>query len=338
MKSMLIVTSVFIASLIFQNAVQAATLKKVNTYTKDGAFYTELSFDQEVKADDVSLDYINETVQVNLSNTEIGKSISTEVSDEKVRTVYSYKLGDDSARTRIIYKKGIDAAQFQAATTTEVQGNKLIVKVADRVAPAAVTATAEKISDEDLVQAAQWLENAEKNDQKAKEELAAKQAAEQKALESRKESEIPILAAAKAEASADKKTSSTARILFSLGLVLALLFGFSVFLKKFVRKNPLKKNSQIKILTQHYLGPKKSLAIIRVAGESMLIGVTDQNINLIKTLALLDEEIPQDTPRDFSKSLQNSMNGSTENDEVEEFSISKIKDFVSGRLKNMKEI
>jgi flagellar protein FliO/FliZ len=105
-----------------------------------------------------------------------------------------------------------------------------------------------------------------------------------------------------------------------------------------MRKTPSKRNSQVKILTQHYLGPKKSLAIIRVAGESMLIGVTDQNINLIKTLALLDEEIPQDTPKDFSKSLDKSMNEFSSEDETEEFSFSKIKDFVSGRLKNMKEI
>jgi flagellar protein FliO/FliZ len=138
--------------------------------------------------------------------------------------------------------------------------------------------------------------------------------------------------------------------LLSLGLVLGLLSGFSFLIKKFLKRAPLKKNSQIKILTQHYLGPKKSLAIIRVAGESMLVGITDQNINLIKTLALLDEEIPNDTPREFSKSLSNLMAGksntetasnnefSAQDEEAEEFSFSKIKDFVSGRLKNMKEI
>lgn len=214
-----------------------------------------------------------------------------------------------------------------------MNGNKITVKVADRT-PAANSATAsseDKVSDEDLAQAAQWIENADKTTA-----LADAKAIEAKANENKKETEIPVLAAKTSDASA-KQSSSTSRVILSLGLVLGLLFGFSVFLKKFLRKSPLKKNSQIKVLTQHYLGPKKSLAIIRVAGESMLIGVTDNNINLIKTLALLDEEIPESIqPRDFAKSLDQSMSGA--DDEVEEFSISKIKDFVSGRLKNMKEL
>lgn len=189
----------------------------------------------------------------------------------------------------------------------------------------------EKFSDEDLAQAAQWIENADK--EAALDNIKAEEA---KTNENKVEAEIPVLTA-KNSSVVSKNSSSTSKVLLSLGLVLGLLFGFSVFLKKFLKKTPLKKNSQIKILTQHYLGPKKSLAIIRVAGESMLIGVTDNNINLIKTLALLDEEIPESIqPKDFSKSLDQSMDGV--DDEVEEFSISKIKDFVSGRLKNMKEL
>jgi len=331
MKLLLIIASVVLSLTSFSGVAFGATLQKVNSYSKDGAFYTELSFDQDVSADVVSLDYINETVQVNLSNTTMAKSISTKVSDEKVSSVYTYKLDDGSVRSRIIYKKGIQASDFQSVTTSEVNGNKIVVKVADRAPAAAATTTAsDKVSDEDLAQAAQWIEDADKTTA-----LAETKALEAKANENKKETEIPVLTAKTPDASA-KQSSSTSRVILSLGLVLGLLFGSSVFLKKFLKKTPLKKNSQIKVLTQHYLGPKKSLAIIRVAGESMLIGVTDNNINLIKTLALLDEEIPQDTPRDFSKSLDQSMNAA--DDEAEEFSISKIKDFVSGRLKNMKEL
>ena len=330
MKLLLIIASVVLSLTSFSGVAFGATLQKVSSYSKDGVFYTELSFDQNVSQDVVSLDYINETVQVNLKDTSMDKSISTKVTDDKVSSVYTYKLDDGSVRSRIIYKKGIQASEFQNSTTSEVQGNKIIVKVADR-AVAAATEASDKVSDEDMAQAAQWIETADK---KTADDAKI---AEAKALENKKESEIPVLAA-KTE-TVEKKSSSTARILLSLGLVLGLLFGFSVFLKKFLRKTPLKKNSQIKVLTQHYLGPKKSLAIIRVAGESMLIGVTDNNINLIKTLALLDEEIPQDTPKDFSKSLDQSMGlNSSVDDEAEEFSISKIKDFVSGRLKNMKEL
>lgn len=339
MKLSQLALSIFVICLSISSEGFATTLKKVSSYAKDGAFYAELTFDQPVSKDKVSLDYINETVQINLANITMDKSISTKVSDDKVRTIYSYRLDDDSARARIIYKDGVEASSFQSATSVASDGNKLVIRVADRGAlpikeETAAAATIEtQISDADLAQASKWIEDADKS---ASLKDAAK-LAEKKALDSKKESEIPVLTAKSAN-TVVKKATSTSRVIMSLGLVLGLLFGFSFFLKKFMRKTPTKKNSQVKILTQHYLGPKKSLAIIRVAGESMLIGVTDQNINLIKTLALLDEEIPQDTPKDFSKSLDKSMNDLAGEDDAEEFSFSKIKDFVSGRLKNMKEI
>ena len=130
-------------------------------------------------------------------------------------------------------------------------------------------------------------------------------------------------------------------------------------------------------MAQHYLGPKKSLAVVRVAGESILVGITDNNINMIKSLALLDEEIPDVTPNDFnqliekddelstskvkdqvqmsakassSKSSNNTYSRASvkssvkaqvnENMDAEddEFSIKGIKDIVSSKLKNMRSI
>jgi flagellar protein FliO/FliZ len=224
---------------------------------------------------------------------------------------------------------GATAGQIELKKTNDEAKNESSFD--QNIVAAAATSSSEKVSDEDLAQAAQWIESADKTTA-----LAETKAIEAKANENKKETEIPVLTAKNTDASS-KASSSTSRVIMSLGLVLGLLFGFSAFLKKFLKKTPLKKNSQIKVLTQHYLGPKKSLAIIRVAGESMLIGVTDNNINLIKTLALLDEEIPESIqPRDFAKSLDQSMGAA--DDEAEEFSISKIKDFVSGRLKNMKEL
>ncbi len=107
-----------------------------------------------------------------------------------------------------------------------------------------------------------------------------------------------------------------------------LLTGLWIFIKKFNHKNISKNNNEIKILAQHYLGPKKSIAVIRVAGESLLIGITDHNVNLIKALSILDEELPEVTPKEFSKLL-------TEDDE---FSIKGIKDIVSTKLKSMRSI
>lgn len=126
------------------------------------------------------------------------------------------------------------------------------------------------------------------------------------------------------------------RLFAGLAIVGVLAAGSMIYIKK-IKKG--KFNSEpapdIKVLTQHYLGPKKSLAIIRVAGESILIGITDQNISLIKELSLLDEDIPESIPSKFSLKIDKENNNELENDE---FSISGIKDVVTTRLKNMRTL
>lgn len=157
-----------------------------------------------------------------------------------------------------------------------------------------------------------------------------------------KETEIPVNldSVKKADASQGSiyKVIMTFAILGLLGC--AGYFGF----RKYAKMQPKNQANQIKILTQHYLGPKKSLAIIRVAGESVLIGITDQNITMIKSLSLLDEDIPEETPKNFNN-VFNKVSGtgaqsaaSAGDDSQDDFSISGIKDFVSSRLKNMRTL
>lgn len=123
------------------------------------------------------------------------------------------------------------------------------------------------------------------------------------------------------------------KMMLTLSVLCVLMGGAYVFIRRQEKNRREKAVTQIKVLTQHYLGPKKSLAIVRVAGESILIGVTDHNISMIKSLSLLDEDIPQETPIQFSTELKNA-----EMTEDEEFSIHKVKDAVNSRLRNMRSL
>jgi flagellar protein FliO/FliZ len=94
--------------------------------------------------------------------------------------------------------------------------------------------------------------------------------------------------------------------------------------------------TRIRILTQHHLGPKKSLAIIRVAGETILIGVTDHNINLIKSLSLLeDEDVPNadSMPQSFAGEMQKS-DVADEGDSA----FAQVRDRISTRIKEMRPL
>ena len=157
------------------------------------------------------------------------------------------------------------------------------------------------------------------------------------------ESEIPVnLDSAKKSAPTENPLM---KIMMTLSVVGVLGCAAYFFIRKYMKSNVGKSQAnQIKILTQHYLGPKKSLAIIRVAGESILIGITDQNISLIKELSLLDEDIPETAPKNFGSVLNQRKvadfieDGDRDEENRDEFSISGIKDFVSSKLKNMRTL
>lgn len=149
------------------------------------------------------------------------------------------------------------------------------------------------------------------------------------------ENEIPLKIAEAGKN--DAQNASGQKAIFTIGILLALIGAGYYAVRRFSHKStPGKSNMQIKILSQHYLGPKKSLAVIRVAGESILIGITDQNISMMKTLALLDEELPQVLPKNFDESMTEQL--VDQDIEIDDFSFEGIKSTVSEKIKSMRNI
>ncbi|KHD89125.1 MAG: polar flagellar assembly protein FliO [Bdellovibrio sp. ArHS] len=170
-------------------------------------------------------------------------------------------------------------------------------------------------------------------------------------IDNRKESEIPLNLEGNKKATSEG--SGLFRILFTLSILGLVGTGAFIFLRKYSIPKAKQHQTQIKVLQQHYLGPKKSLAIVRVAGESILVGITDHNISMIKSLSLLDDEMPEEVPQSFGKVLGSkaSFDEGTQEPEApasrkkasaletdDDFAISGIKDIVSKRLKGMRSL
>jgi len=152
--------------------------------------------------------------------------------------------------------------------------------------------------------------------------------------------------------------SSAAKALMSMAIVLILTGTGYYFVRRYKFSNKVNKsNMQIKVLSQHYLGPKKSLAIIHVAGESILVGVTDHNISMIKSLSLIDDEVPATLPNSFGQTMANVEAGTAQAATAtatqvaqqrqtstttvpveldEEFSFTNVTDTVSKKLRSMR--
>jgi flagellar protein FliO/FliZ len=139
------------------------------------------------------------------------------------------------------------------------------------------------------------------------------------------------------------------RMFISLFIVLVIFGGAFVAYRRWPGSKKIAQRAKmIEVLTQQYLGPKRSLAVIRVAGEAVLIGVTDTNITLLKTLSLLDDDVPTET-KDARFVLKNNENQKFQNtlgkkvkaettSREDEFSMQGLKEIIGDRLKNMREI
>jgi flagellar biosynthetic protein FliO len=80
--------------------------------------------------------------------------------------------------------------------------------------------------------------------------------------------------------------------LFSLIIVFALIIGFALFLKKFVyNRNGFRvSGGLVKVISTTFIGPKKSIHLIKVMDKILVVGVTD---NQMQTLAEFKEgDIP----------------------------------------------
>lgn len=178
-------------------------------------------------------------------------------------------------------------------------------------------------------------------------QTAAAASAADTAVQPVAEDQIPLTIDAAQKNGPAANTSTKA--MMSL-VVVTILAGVSFYMvRRYKVSNTINKsNMQIKILTQHHLGPKKSLAIVHVAGESILIGVTDSNISMIKSLSLIDDEVPAGVPNTFGQVMQNTpametaiaaapaAQAGTVHELDEEFSFSNVTDTVSKKIKSMR--
>src|SRR5262249_20807967 len=117
------------------------------------------------------------------------------------------------------------------------------------------------------------------------------------------ESEIPLQISAK---KTDSGTSSTVwRLIASFGIIIVVA-GVTIFTgRRWSRgKNTGGSKARIEILHQHHLGPTRSLALVRVSGEVLLVGITDHSINMLKPVTLIDDELENAMGAQFNNFLE----------------------------------
>ncbi|MFH1144389.1 MAG: flagellar biosynthetic protein FliO [Candidatus Eisenbacteria bacterium] len=107
------------------------------------------------------------------------------------------------------------------------------------------------------------------------------------------------------------------RVALALALVLGLLYAVLHLYRKAARSGGKAAGQhEIQIVSQRSLGPRTSLALVRIAGESLLIGVTPQQITALGKVVAAQAEsageavriapvpAPDELPTPFESTLQ----------------------------------
>ena len=102
---------------------------------------------------------------------------------------------------------------------------------------------------------------------------------------------------------------SSLKMLSTLALVLGLMFLLFYAFKKLVLKNSLfgKYNKMVNVLSTGFLGPKKSIALVEVAGEVLVLGISNDHISLLSNIQDSDK-IDRIKNGDLSGASRDSLN------------------------------
>ena len=76
------------------------------------------------------------------------------------------------------------------------------------------------------------------------------------------------------------------KMILVLGVLIALLLIVLYVVKRFLLKKTGKggQDQSIKVITSAYVGPKKTIALVEVAGERIVVGITSDNISMLTKL------------------------------------------------------
>jgi flagellar protein FliO/FliZ len=248
-----------------------------------------LVFDGNVDVSKIKTEFFNDIIQLSLNDVSVYPAKISSVAGSDLAKVFAYQYAPGLTRCRFTvrgkaedYKRSLKLQPNGKMLTVEIGAQEPEVAVAVPAAAPAVAVVASAPVPEPVKAAAH----------------PAVVKSEPVARASQSESSKPL--------AGGKPLPSPWRAFSVLGGIVALLLGLAWVIRrargdrvsnhaKFPRfaQSLLKKFGQpgdstkasIQVIATHALGPKKSISVVRVAGRTLVLGVTDDTINLISELA-----------------------------------------------------
>lgn len=300
------VFSFFLSFLIPLSALSAVKMTDVVAKRSKSGLNVDITFDKPVSAKNIKPTFERNFVQLVLKSTTVDSAKLVSLNGGEITKVFAYPYNPETARLRIILKKDSDWAKGRISLwnnspktvrifVRDDQRNGEVgvsgVKKAPVVTQAptqASPATTSKDDDSKLLK--EVVSNTKEIDIHDPESVKA---ALDRPDKNKTVDENTKFAAAKQtpDTSLGVKSDPTrhfARMAIALLAILTFFIGGVFVLKRYAGKLkglPFgKKERLIQVVATHYLGNKKSISLVKITGEYMVVGVSNDGISLISKL------------------------------------------------------
>lgn len=298
-----------------------AMLNDINIATS--ADNTEIEFKFDVKPGDEKILYRDDFVQIEFPRTYTDPPKQwLKVEDEFVKNIFVYQFDANTVRVRLFtYGKAINMRNRisigKADSGLMISYGQSPSVVNKKTPPVEVNLP--KVVK--IVPPPEQIDSIDGSDEAAPEvtenqdEVLGGQSSEEAGKDLIKAESLPLKQDAEEEKTALMKdppgfTGSVIKMVTALGIVLSILFAIVYLAKKYLgnRIGLTGQEQKIRVVTSTYLGPKKSIALVEVAGEKIVVGVTATTISMLTKIGRYE---------DFGDVLKEQVNTESTNERVE---------------------
>lgn len=288
-KGILIAFSALVCLWMISGARAAGDISEIRQQAlEDGNYAVDFMLSKPISKDDVTVEFQRNFIQVSIKGVSAYPARTQKLKHSLMEKVFTYQYQPDLARARLLLKG--QASSIQAQSSFEVDKQRVRILVKGETGTAAVE-TKDSIKNH-AAAADDSAAPVDPEEQKVRNEIlnGSKPAATTVVAKPIDSESLPIFSGATTAAaiSTEKsKDSPATKIFAALLLIVGIIGAGSLGFRRFVQGKGLAFQRQAKmidIISTQTMGPKRSIALVKVLDQHLVVGMSGESMSLLVNL------------------------------------------------------